>query len=31
MTTLNAIARRVRALENEAAAHEKAIRTIVTS
>lgn len=31
MTTLKAIARRVRVLENEAAEHEKAIRTIVTS
>jgi transposase len=31
MTTLKAIARRVRALEDEAAKHAKAIRTIVTS
>ncbi|MHA6780719.1 IS110 family RNA-guided transposase [Pseudonocardia saturnea] len=31
MTALKAIARRVRALEDEAAEHEKAIRTIVTS
>lgn len=31
MNTLKAIARRVRALENEAAEHEKAIRAIVTS
>jgi transposase len=31
MTTLKAIARRVRPLEDEAAEHEKAIRTIVSS